>query len=136
MKSIKIPYGFSGGKTNVTSSLITIAEQKIVDLLITSKYQRLIRHRYGAGINRLLFEPIDELSISDFLIDARQDAKEYISRVDILDLKIMPQGKLSMYTNDETTVGVNVTYKLPLGSPRVVKFNVAVPGALTEDTPI
>lgn len=136
MKSIKIPYSFSGGKTNSTTSITTIADQKIIDLLVTSKYQRLFRHRYGAGIHRLLFEPIDELAIADFLIDARQDARESISRVEILDLKVVPPNQIPAYTSPETTIGIAITYKLPLGSPRIVRFSVAVPGELTEDTPI
>lgn len=136
MKSIKIPFSYSGGKTVTTSSLSTIAEQKIIDLLITAKYERTMRHRYGAGIRALLFEPVDELSLTDFLTDARQDAKEFISRADILDIKIVPQNRVTAYTTPETTIGVNVIYKLPMGSPQIVKFNVAIPGELTEDSPI
>lgn len=134
MKSLKIPFSYSGGKTSATTSLSTVAEQKIIDLLVTAKYERLMRHRYGAGIRSLLFEPIDELSLSDFLTDARQDAKEFISRADILDIRIVPQNQVTAYTTPETTVGVNVIYKLPMGSPQIVRFNVAVPGELTEDS--
>lgn len=134
MKSIKIPFSYSGGKTVATSSLSTIAEQKIIDLLVTGKYERIMRHRYGAGIRALLFEPIDELSLTDFLTDARQDAKEFISRADILDIRIVPQNRVTAYSTPETTVGVNVIYKLPMGSPQIVRFNVAVPGELTEDS--
>lgn len=136
MKSIKIPFNYSGGKTSTTSSLNAIAEQKIIDILTTAKFERLLRHRYGSGIRSLLFEPIDELSLTDFLTDARQDAKEFISRVDILDIRIVPQNRVTAYATPETTVGVNVIYKLPLGSPQLVKFSVAVPGELTEDSPI
>lgn len=136
MKSIKVPYSFSGGKTSATSSTVTVAEQKIVDLLVTSKFERLMRHRYGAGLQRLLFEPIDDLALADFLIDARQDAKESIGRVDILDIKIVQPNVVTTYTSPETTIGVNVVYKLPLGSPRMMRFNVAIPGELTEDTAI
>lgn len=136
MRSIKVPFNYSGGKTVTTSSTNTIAEQKIIDILTTAKFERLLRHRYGAGIRSLLFEPIDELSLTDFLTDARQEAKESISRVEILDIRIIPQNRVTAYATPETTVGVNVIYKLPLGSPQIVRFNVAVPGELTEDTPI
>lgn len=134
MRSIKIPFSYSGGKTVSTTSLSVVAEQKIIDLLVTAKYERLMRHRYGAGIRSLLFEPIDDLALADFLTDARQDAKEFISRADILDIRIIPQNQVIAYTTPETTVGVNVIYKLPMGSPQIVRFNVAVPGELTEDS--
>jgi phage baseplate assembly protein W len=134
MKSIKIPFSFSGGKTQTTTSLNTIAEQKIVDLLTTNKYERVMRHRYGVGMGRLLFEPIDELILTDMIADARQESRESISRVEILDIRIVPQNRMTAYTSPETTVGVNVVYRLPLGSPQIVRFNIAVPGQLTEDS--
>lgn len=136
MKSIKVPFNYNGGKTDATTSLNVIAEQKIVDLLVTNKFERLLRHRYGASVKRFLFEPIDNLSMVDFLTDARQEAREAISRVDIMDIRIVPSNRVTTYTTPETTLGVSVTYKLPLGSPQIVKFNVAIPGELTEDTPI
>ena len=134
MKSIKIPFNYSGGRTQSTSSVSTIAEQKIIDVLTTNKFERVMRHRYGSGINRLLFDMADELALADFMIDAKQDAAESISRVLILDIRIAKQNAAIAYGNPNTTITVNVIYKLPLGSPQLVKFNVAVPAGLTEDT--
>lgn len=136
MKSIKIPFNYDGGKTNYTESISTIAEQKIIDVLTTGRFERVFNHRYGAGIRRFLFEPIDSLSLSDFVTEAKQDALENISRVEILDIKIIQPDRVVAYGNSETTVGVSVTYRLPLGSPQLVTFKVAVPGYITEDTTI
>lgn len=136
MKSIKIPFNYSGGKTDVTTSVSTIAEQKIVDVLITNKFERVMRHRYGSGIGRLLFEPIDELSLADFVTDARQDAADAISRVHIMDIRVSPPDVVASYGNPQSTLGVTVVYRLPLGSPQIVRFNVAVPSELTEDSVI
>lgn len=134
MKSIKIPFNYTGGKTEFTTSVNTIAEQKIIDVLTTNKFERVMRHRYGSGIRRLLFEPIDELSLADFVIDARQDAADSISRVSILDIRVSPTNTIASYGNPETTLGITVVYRLPLGSPQIVRFNVAVPSELTEDS--
>lgn len=134
MKSLKIPYNFSGGKTQVTSSVTTVAEQKIIDVLTTSKFERVMRHRYGSGIRRLLFEQLDDLSLADFVIDARQDIGDAVSRVSILDIRVAPTNTIASYGNPETTLGINVIYRLPLGAPQVVKFSVAVPSELTEDS--
>lgn len=133
MKSIKIPFNFSGGKTDTTRVLSTIAEQKIVDVLTTGRFERVLRHRYGSGIRRFLFEPIDSLSLSDFVTEAKQDTSEYISRVEILDIRLSQTNNVAAYGNPETTIGVSVIYRLPLGSPQVVNFRVAVPSNLTED---
>ena len=134
MKSVRVPFNFVGGKTAVTSSPTTIAEQKIIDVLTTNKYERVMRHRYGSGIRRLLFDSPDELSLADFIIDARQDTSEAISRVSILDIRISPPDTVASYGRPETTLGVTVIYRLPIGSPQIVKFNVAVPSELTEDS--
>lgn len=136
MKSIKIPFNYTGGKTQFTTSANIIAEQKIIDVLTTSKYERIMRHRYGSGIRRLLFEPLDDLSLADFVIDARQDAADAISRVSILDIRVSPTNTIASYGNPETTLGITVIYRLPLGSPQIVRFNVAVPSELTEDSVI
>lgn len=134
MKSIKIPFNYSGGRTEFTKSVTTIAEQKIIDVLTTNKFERVMRHRYGSGIGRLLFEMADELALADFMIDAKQDAAESISRVTILDIRITQPNSVSSYGNSDTTLVVNVIYRLPLGSPQLLKFNVVVPTELTEDT--
>lgn len=136
MKSIKIPFNYSGGKTETTTSPNTVAQQKIIDVLTTDKFERVMRHRYGSGIRRLLFEPIDDLSLADFIIDARQDAAESISRVSILDIRVSQPDTVASYGKPETTLGVTVVYRLPIGSPQVVRFNVAVPSELTEDSTI
>jgi phage baseplate assembly protein W len=134
MKSLKIPFNFVGGKTQTTSSVTTIAEQKIVDVLTTGKFERVMRHRYGSDIRRLLFDQLDSLSLADFIIDARQDAADAISRVSILDIRVSPTNTIASYGNPETTLGITVIYRLPLGSPQVVRFSVAVPSELTEDS--
>lgn len=134
MKSLKIPFNYSGGKTDTTSSPTAIASQKIVDVLVTSKFERVMRHRYGAGITNMLFEPNDPLSMADFNIDVKQLMGDYVSRVSILDIKVSPTNSVAAYGNPETTLGVTVVYRLPLGSPQIVRFNVVSALTLTEDS--
>jgi phage baseplate assembly protein W len=134
MKSIKIPFQFSGGRVETTTSETVIAEQKIVDVLTTSNFERLMNHRYGAGINSLLFEPIDELTVIDFKTDAVAEIKANVSRVNVMDIRMSPTNSVAAYGSPETTMGVTVVYRLPLGSAQIVKFNVAVPGELNEDS--
>lgn len=136
MKSIKVPFDFSGGRVATTSSPTVIAEQKIINVATTSKYERAMNHRYGAGIRQLLFEPIDDLSIADFVIDAKQEMANNISRVSILDIRLSPSQNIAAFGNQDTTLGITIIYRLPLGAPQVVAFNVAGPGLTTEDSPI
>ena len=136
MKSIKVPFNFSGGRVATIASPTVAAEQKIINVLTTNKYERVMRHRYGANINQLLYESIDDLSIADFVVDAKQEAADNISRTSILDIKLNSTNSIASYTNSETTLGITVVYRIPLGAPQVVSFKVAAPGITTEDTPI
>jgi len=136
MKAIKIPFQFSGGKTSTTTLPSAIAEQKIVNVLVTNQFERVMRHRYGVGIQQFLFEPMDDLYMVDFKTDAMADIKSNVSRVEIMDIKISPTNSIAAYGNTDTTLGITIVYRLPLGSPQLVKFNIAVPGYLTEDTTI
>jgi phage baseplate assembly protein W len=134
MKAIKIPFQFNGGRVSTTTSESTIAEQKIVDVLTTSNFERVMNHQYGAGINNLLFEPIDELVVLDFKTDAIAEIRSNVSRVNVMDIRMSPSNSVAAYGSPETTMGVTVVYRLPLGSAQIVKFNVAIPGDLNEDS--
>lgn len=134
MTSIRIPFNYSGGKTKSTNSVKTIAEQKIIDVLVTNKLERVMRPRYGSSIGRLLFEPMDELYIADVLTDAKQDVAGSVSRITILDMRVSEPDEISSYGNSDSTLGITVIYKLPLGSPQVVNFNIAIPSNMTEDS--
>lgn len=136
MSSIKVPFKFESGRVLTTESPSVVAEQKIIDVLITSNYERAMRHDYGAGINRLLFEPIDNLNISDFSADAKQELSANITRVSVINIGLSSEEALAAYGNPETTLGITVSYQIPLGSPQVLSFKVASTGVLVEDTPI
>jgi len=134
MKAIKIPFQFSGGKTATTSSMSVATEQKIVNVLVTQKYERVMRHKYGFGIQTLLFDVIDEIELTDHVVDAKSDIQAAVSDVSILDVKLAPTNSIAAFGSPETTLGITVVYKLPLGSPQLVKFDVVSPTNLTEDS--
>lgn len=136
MKSIRIPFQFDGGKLATTTSTDLIAKQKIIDVLTTMKFERVLRHNYGGQIQSMLFEPIDDLMFADFKIEAMQALSECVSRVQVLDMYVMHTGQQQYFSSESTTVTLGVLYKLPLASPQLVTLNVAVPGALNEETPI
>jgi phage baseplate assembly protein W len=136
MASIRVPFRFESGRVLTTNSPAVIAEQKIVDVLVTSNYERPMRHDYGAEINKLLFEPVDSLRITDFATDAKQEMNANITRVTILNLNISSPEATVSYGNSDTTIGITVQYQLPLGSPQVLSFKVGTTGTLVEDTPI
>jgi phage baseplate assembly protein W len=139
MASIRIPFNFDGGKLQTTSDPSTIANQKIIDVLLTQKFERVMRHNYGAGAQTLLFDNLEEsdsLVFSDFKVDAIQDINENVSRVQVVDMYMSNTVTSRVFGSDETTYNINVVYRLPLGSPQVVRVNVASEYTVNEDTPI
>jgi len=134
MKAIKIPFQFNGGKTATTSSVSVATEQKIVNVLVTQKYERVMRHKYGFGIQSLLFDVIDDIELTDHIVEVKSDIQAAVSDVNILDVKLAPTNSIAAFGSPETTLGITVVYKLPLGSPQLVKFDVVSPTNLTEDS--
>lgn len=136
MASISIPFRFNSGRVASVSDPSRIAEQKIIDVLVTDNYERVMNHSYGAGVRKLLFEPIDRLDISDFTIDAQQEMTNNITRVSIRGIDIAEKDSVTTYGNPETTLGIKVAYSIPLGSPQVLSFRIEPAGVIVEDTPI
>lgn len=139
MASIKIPFQFADGKLATTTDPGVVANQKIIDVLMTQKFERVMRHNYGAGAQTMLFDNLDDddsLEFADFKVDAMQDISENVSRVQIVDMYMTNNVNSRYFNSDETTYNINVVYRLPLGAPQVVRVNVASEYTVNEDTPI
>lgn len=128
MKSIAVPFRFSGGRVAVTRNYDKIVRQKIVDVLTTSPPERMGIANYGASIYSLLFEPIDELVESDFKTDAIIELQSRLSGVSIHDISIRQN---EFY---ESTAEITVYYSLPLSPAQTLTFTVT--SQLTEESPL
>lgn len=128
MKSIAVPFRFSGGRVAVTRNYDKIIRQKIVDVLTTSPPERMGLPNYGANLYELLFEPIDELVESDFKTDAIIELQDRVSGVTIHDLYIRQN---EFY---ESTAEITVYYSLPLSPAQTLTFTVT--SQLTEESPL
>lgn len=128
MKSIAVPFRFSGGRVAVTRNYDKIIRQKIVDVLTTSPPERMGLPNYGASLYELLFEPIDELVESDFKTDAIIELQDRVSGVTIHDLYIRQN---EFY---ESTAEITVYYSLPLSPAQTLTFTVT--SQLTEESPL
>jgi len=130
MKSLVSPFEIRNGRVLTTSSPSTVASHKIVNVLTTNRRERVAIPTYGASTSSILFENVDELEMADFKVDAIQELKGRISNVDILNVSIAPDP-----VEGETYVKISVVFRLPLSGPQVISFRVAVPGAITADSP-
>lgn len=112
MKAIKTPLYFEDGKIATVSTPEQIARQKIIDVLVTTPGERVMRPGYGSGIYSLLFEPADPLVVADFRAEALMDVQESVSGVAVKDL-IIRSGS-DMY-GDPTTLDIGITFSTPMG---------------------
>lgn len=136
MKSISIPFNFANGRVSTTSDNNAIAKQKITDVLVTRKYERVMRPEYGAGINSLLFEPMDPLVFADYRIDALSDLNTNVSNAYIRDIQIRQGSPVQYNGSDDSTLDVRVVYDVAGMGTTVFTFTVNSTQILTEETPI
>lgn len=132
MKAIRVPFSLEGGGVSETSDPSRIAEQKIVNTMVTNNGERVMNPNYGASTSRLLFDITSSLEFSDFKTDALQELKKNISKADILDVRV--NDSFYNQASEPTVATITVLYRLPLGSVQATSFNIAIPGQVTEDT--
>lgn len=132
MSTLLVPFQFApNGKAAVTDDVRQIAEQQIVDILVTNLSERVMRPEYGAGIVGHLFDPINELALADAAMEA-------LTRMNSLNVAVVDNVQVqsaggSTLTTAGSTVEVLVTYRLP-AQPTVFTLRAAIPTYLTQET--
>lgn len=130
MRSLKLPISFQGGRVATTSNIETIVKQKIIDVLVTSRGERVMNMGYGSGAYSYLYEPMDPLIFADFKQEAISDLHRNVSGVEIMNINIgVPS---SLYDGENTTVTVTVSYRIPPMQVTSMTFNISE--FLTEDS--
>lgn len=134
MPTIKIPFSISSSGTvsEVTDAKKAI-EQRITDVLVTTKNERTMRPAYGAGMTELLFEPIDDLLYGEFRMDGLDELARSVSGVSIQDLLITPANS-AMTDMYETSLYVGVTYRIGPFDNGSVSIYLGDPNTITEES--
>ena len=132
MKSIKIPFSFEGGRVSSTTNRNTIEEQKIVNVLVTSNFERVFKPTYGAGALNLVYELNDPLVFFDFKTEAMFELRDNISTCKVIGMQMRDTGYIE---NEENVMMIDVVYEIPPGTIENTSIQLAVPGQITEDTP-
>ncbi len=136
MKAISIPFRFENGSVSSTEDNGIIAKQRIIDVLATSKYERVMRPEYGAGVSSLLFEPLDPLILADYKVDALAEINDNVSNARVLDISFRASSDLVYNTNDDSTLVARVIYEVAGIGLTTLTFTVDSTQILTEETPI
>ncbi len=126
-KTLRVPFRVDGGRIGTTSTNTTINDQKIINVLVTSRLERHMLPDYGAGVQALLFDAIDELVEVDFKTDAVNEILSRVSGITVLDVKVVQSA--------ESEATITVYYRTPLSSIQSTSFSVSA-SSLTEESPL
>lgn len=137
MSSIRIPFQItSAGSVGAVSTPDRIVEQKIIDILTTARFERVMRPDYGSGAYDLLFEPVDDLVYGEFKMDALDEVNRNLTNASVVDLQIAPTQ--FPYFNEDTssTIEITVRYITKPQGLRSFTFEIADTSLLTEESEI
>ena len=140
MRTISVPFTFSGGALQTTEDPHQIARQEILDVLMTDKYERVMNPSYGAATRRLLFQPHDSLVVADYKEETLAGLNRHLSSSKAMSLTVTtrpPDGSWSGPGDPEASMYVNVEYRLngDPSTPATVSVSIADPTAIDVFTP-
>ena len=125
--TLKTPFNLEGGRVSTTSDVTVQTEQKILDVAVTRTYERVGHPEYGGNLQALVFSSLDAMEFADFKTDLALEISRSVTGVTIQDIAVR---------NEDGVAEITVFYHLPLSGPTQFTFRVAVPGNLTEETPL
>jgi phage baseplate assembly protein W len=124
MKAIYMPFQFKNGSTRSTTITERIVEQQILDVLTTSKYERVMIPQYGAAASNLLFDVLDDPVLADFKTEAMLDLQEYVDGAEIIDMRFQ-YGSDSGEWDYNTSLQITVIYRIPPSAAKGFTFTVS-----------
>jgi hypothetical protein len=125
--SLRTPFSVDGGRVKVTTDQTTQIEQKIVNVLVTNTLERVGHPDYGGNLGAAVFESIDTLEFEDYKLDLGTEVSNSVTGVRIIDIT---------WTVVDSYIHISVVYRLPLSTTKQFTFRLAVPGEVTEETPL
>ena len=135
MPSIYTPFRIdAAGRVAKTNTPERIAEQQIIDVLTTSKFERVMRPTYGAGATQLLWEPVDDLIYGEFKTDALMELNKQMSSASIKNLIIQPASVPYVDEDPSVVLEIKVQYSMAFSNNRVFSFTIETPAGLTEES--
>jgi phage baseplate assembly protein W len=128
MRSLSLPFRYGGGRTITTVDPDVIVKQKVIDVLVTRRLERVARPAYGAGVYDFLFDNLTDAVMMDIKVDISRDIQFSVSGVTVVDINMT-----------ETNPGdflINVIYRTPMSGMSQVSVPLSRPDILTEESRI
>ena len=139
MRTITVPFSFSGGAVGTTNDPHQIARQEIINVVMTNQYERVMLPGYGASASKLLYETQDPFYVADFKEEAMSMLNSNLSNCQVMDMSLTrnsPDNSWHGPGDPEVTVHLTVKYKLNGDvTSSTVSVALADPSALNVFTP-
>ena len=103
---VSVPFN-GGGVFNKTYSTKAQIKSNLINLLLTSKKERINNLQFGSDLKKLVFEPLTDILISRIKETILTSINTYIPQIVVLSMDIIPN-------IDEQKITVNISYKLSI----------------------
>lgn len=120
----------SSGKLATTSTEEEMIEQKIIDYLSTSNFQRPMSPLYGANTDVLVYENFDSLVFEEYKLEALTGLRKNVAGALITNMSMNSFNGL----NDSSTITILVEYQIPSIGRRQATLDIVLPTDLNEDS--
>jgi phage baseplate assembly protein W len=113
------------GAYETHKDLISMAEQNLKMLILTSKGERCMSPNFGVGIRRYLFEQNAPGVIDGIKADILAQVARYLPYISITDLQVYsPALATDPGSTDNTRINISITYIIPAAS---IGSNLTIP---------
>lgn len=128
IRTLRVPLQIDGrGGLAFVSSTQDIVRQQITDLLVTNRYERVMRPEYGANIREFLFAPKAAELMKLRASEVHSLLSATVRLATIVSVTMTPMADRS------AAVRVDVAYSIA-PSPEVFQLSQTVSGLVTEET--
>ena len=107
--------------------LISMAEQNLKMLVLTSKGERCMSPDFGIGVRRLLFQQNTPGTISGIKSEIQIQVAKYLPYISITNLQVFsPSVAGDPLSTDNTRINISITYIIPAAN---IGSNLTIPVA-------
>mgnify|MGYP003626445750 CR=1 FL=1 len=100
------------GAYGLNKDIITMAEQNLKMVVLTSPGERVMEPNFGVGVRRYLFEQNTPNLTGEIAARIRSQVKEYLPYINLKDVQVFSPS-LHNDLMDKTTINIIIRYSIP-----------------------
>jgi len=105
-QGIAYPFAVNSEGKFLMNSYDSQVRQSILLIVRTAKGERIMRPEFGAGLNKMVFEPNNPSTIAILEHEVREALTKFEPRIDIIGIKVKSEG------NNSERINIHLDYKV------------------------